>query len=78
LSGKSLRGFAESAMAIKVGNKVKVRSVRDRGQDNISALVGKEAVVLARRVVDGSGVGYILEFPDRSRHWFFESELEVL
>jgi hypothetical protein len=65
-------------MAIKVGNKVKVRSVQDRGQDNISALVGKEAVVLARRVVDGSGVGYILEFPDRSRHWFFESELEVL
>jgi len=74
LSGKSLRGF----MAIKVGNKVKVRSVQDRGQDNISALVGKEAVVLARRVVDGSGVGYILEFPDRSRHWFFESELEAL
>ncbi|MFQ3584240.1 MAG: cytochrome b6f subunit family protein [Cyanobacteriota bacterium] len=26
--------------------------------------------------MDGSGIGYILEFPDRSRHWFFESELE--
>lgn len=65
-------------MAIKVGNKVKVRSLQDRGQEKLSALVGKEAVVLARRVVDGSGVGYILEFPDRSRHWFFESELEVL
>jgi hypothetical protein len=63
-------------MLIKVGDKVKVRSVRDRGQEDMSALVGKEAVVLARRVVDGSGVGYILEFPDRSRHWFFESELE--
>ncbi len=65
-------------MVIKVGDKVRVRSVRDRGQESISALVGKEAVVLARRVVDGSGIGYILEFPDRSRHWFFESELEAL
>ncbi|MFS8913852.1 cytochrome b6f subunit family protein [Synechococcus sp. B60.2] len=65
-------------MVIKVGDKVKVRSIRDRGQEEVSALVGKEAVVLARRVVDGSGIGYILEFPDRSRHWFFESELEVV
>ncbi|MFQ3614525.1 MAG: cytochrome b6f subunit family protein [Cyanobacteriota bacterium] len=65
-----------AAMLIKIGDKVRVRSVQDRGQEDMSALVGKEAVVLARRVVDGSGVGYILEFPDRSRHWFFESELE--
>lgn len=63
-------------MLIKIGDKVRVRSVQDRGQEDINALVGKEAVVLARRVVDGSGVGYILEFPDRSQHWFFESELE--
>ncbi|MFS8909462.1 cytochrome b6f subunit family protein [Synechococcus sp. OH2] len=65
-------------MVIKVGDKVKVRSIRDRGQEEVSALVGKEAVVLARRGVDGSGIGYILEFPDRSRHWFFESELEAV
>ncbi|MFS8894130.1 MULTISPECIES: cytochrome b6f subunit family protein [unclassified Synechococcus] len=63
-------------MVIKVGDKVRVRSIRDRGQEEVSALVGKEGVVLARRVVDGSGIGYILEFPDRSRHWFFESEVE--
>jgi hypothetical protein len=49
-------------MAIKVGDKVRVRSIRDRGQEEVSALVGKEGVVLARRVVDGSGIGYILEF----------------
>jgi len=65
-------------MVIKVGTKVRVRSIQDRGQEEVSALVGKEAVVLARRVVDGSGIGYILEFPDRSRHWFFESELEAV
>ncbi len=65
-------------MVIKVGDKVRVRSIQDRGQQEVSALVGKEAVVLARRVVDGSGIGYILEFPDRSRHWFFESEVEAV
>jgi hypothetical protein len=65
-------------MLIKIGDKVRVRSVQDRGQEDMSALVGKEAVVLARRVVDGSGVGYVLEFPDRSRQWFFESELEEI
>ncbi len=65
-------------MLIKVGDKVRVRTVRDRGQESVQALIGKEGVVLARRVVDGSGIGYILEFPDRSRHWFFENELEEI
>ncbi|MEN9240159.1 MAG: DUF2862 domain-containing protein [Thermostichales cyanobacterium SZTDM-1c_bins_54] len=59
---------------IRVGDKVKVKQIQDRGQ--AQPLVGKEGVVREFRVVDGSQVGYVVAFPDNTAQWFFASELE--
>jgi hypothetical protein len=61
---------------IQAGDKVRIRTLQDRGQEPMTARVGHEAVVLARRVVDGSGVGYIVKFSDQTTGWFFGEELE--
>ncbi|MDX2271790.1 MAG: DUF2862 domain-containing protein [Cyanobacteriota bacterium] len=61
---------------IKPGDKVRIRTVRDRGQEAIKPRLGTEAVVLTRRVVDGSGVGYNVQFADQSTQWFFDQEIE--
>ncbi len=63
---------------IKVGNRAKVESVRERGQTDLKSLQGSEGTVLARRIVDGSGVGYILEFDDKSTQWFFDDEVQPI
>jgi len=60
---------------ISVGDKVKVKAIRDRGQNHL--LVGKEGVVREFRVVDGSQVGYVVTFADQSSQWFFANELEL-
>lgn len=62
---------------IKIGDKVRIRSIKERGQEETSSRTGKLATVVARRIVDGSGVGYVVEFEDGTTNWFFEKELEM-
>ncbi len=62
---------------IKAGDKVRIRSIMERGQSETNARAGQLGTVLTRRVVDGSGVGYVVEFEDGSTQWFFEKELET-
>lgn len=62
---------------IKAGDKVRIRSIKERGQQETGSRQGQLGTVLARRVVDGSGVGYVVEFEDGSTKWFFEKELET-
>lgn len=59
----------------KIGDKVRVLSVRDRGQVEVSDRVGSTGVIKDGRVVDGSGVGYLVGFDDAVVVWFFEREL---
>lgn len=59
----------------KIGDKVRVLSVRDRGQAEVIDRVGSTGVIKANRVVDGSGVGYLVGFDDAVVAWFFEREL---
>lgn len=61
----------------KIGDKVRVLKVSDRGQGDVSGLVGSLGVIKANRVVDGSGIGYLVDFDNVSVVWFFERELTL-
>ncbi len=60
----------------KIGETVRIRSVRERGTPEAEAVVGKVGTVIARRVVDGSSFGFVVQFEDGSTRWFFEKELD--
>ena len=64
-------------MAIEVGQRVKVRRLRDRVPANIVAKIKENPIgtVDGFRMVDGSGVGVIVNFNGFAT-WFFEDELE--
>lgn len=62
-------------MALEIGQKVKVRRLRDRVPQEVVTRLGKSGVVRQFKVVDGSGVGVVVEFDDDYSTWFFEDEL---
>ena len=66
-------------MAIEVGQRVKVRRLRDRMPANIVSKLKANPVgtVDSFRMVDGSGVGLVVKF-DGFATWFFEDELEAV
>jgi len=66
-------------VAIEVGQKVKVRRLRDRMPANIVSKLKANPVgtVDSFRMVDGSGVGLVVKF-DGFATWFFEDELEAV
>lgn len=63
-------------MALDIGQKVKVIRVRDRVSDKVAKRLGQEGTVTQFKMVDGSGVGVVVEFPDDFSSWFFEDELK--
>lgn len=64
-------------MAIEVGQKVKVRRLRDRIPADMVGKLKENPVgtVDGFKMVDGSGVGVVVKF-DGFATWFFEDELE--
>jgi hypothetical protein len=62
-------------MAIEIGQKVKVCRLRDRVPPEVATRLGKSGVVRQFKMVDGSGVGVVVEFDDKYSTWFFEDEL---
>lgn len=65
-------------MGLEIGQKVKVSRLRDRVSKNVAAYLGKSGVVSQFKMVDGSGVGVVVEFDDRYTTWFFEDELSAV
>lgn len=65
-------------MALEIGQKVKVSRLRDRVSKDLATYLGKPGVVSQFKMVDGSGVGVVVEFEDRYTTWFFEDELSVI
>ncbi|NEQ55551.1 MAG: DUF2862 domain-containing protein [Leptolyngbya sp. SIO3F4] len=59
-----------------IGQKVKVVRVRDRVSDSVAKCLGQEGTVTQFKMVDGSGVGVVVEFSDQFSSWFFEDELK--
>jgi hypothetical protein len=61
---------------MEIGQKVRVRRLRDRVSSEVASMLGKYGVIRDFRMVDGSGVGLLVQFDDKTTTWFFEDELE--
>lgn len=61
---------------MEIGQKVKVYRLRDRVSADIVGKLGKVGTIKNFKMTDGSGVGAIVEFEDKSTSWFFEDELK--
>jgi hypothetical protein len=61
---------------MEIGQKVKVVRLRERVASDIVNKLGKVGIVKDFKMTDGSGVGAIVEFEDKSATWFFEDELK--
>ena len=63
---------------MEIGQKVLVRRLRDRASINVIKYLGKTGVIQGYKMVDGSGVGVVVQFEDKFATWFFEDELQAL
>ncbi|MDY6785400.1 MAG: DUF2862 domain-containing protein [Cyanobacteriota bacterium] len=61
---------------MEIGQKVKVYRLRDRVAKGVAGKLGKTGTIKEFKMTDGSGVGAIVEFEDKSATWFFEDELK--
>jgi hypothetical protein len=73
--GKLWNGHV-SVVAMDIGQKVRVRRLRDRVPPQVVKKLGQVGVVRDFKVVDGKGVGLLIQFDDQFATWFFEDELE--
>jgi hypothetical protein len=65
-----------SVVAMEIGQKVRVRRLRDRVSQDVAKRLGQIGIVQDYKMVDGSGVGMLVQFDDKTATWFFEDELE--
>lgn len=63
---------------MEVGQKVRVRRLRDRVSNVIVQRLGKEGTIQDFKMTDGSGVGVLVQFEDNFATWFFEDEIEAV
>lgn len=63
---------------MEIGQKVKVYRLRDRVNRNVAGTLGKVGTIKEYKMTDGSGVGVVVQFDDRSSTWFFEDEIKPL
>jgi hypothetical protein len=61
---------------MEIGQKVKVYRLKDRVNRKVAGTLGKVGTIKEYRMTDGSGVGMVVQFDDRSSTWFFEDEIK--
>ncbi|MEM8673500.1 MAG: DUF2862 domain-containing protein [Cyanobacteria bacterium P01_G01_bin.67] len=61
---------------MEIGQKVKVYRIKDRVNGSVAKKLGQVGVIKAYKMTDGSGVGVVVQFDDRSATWFFEDEIK--
>jgi chromosome segregation and condensation protein ScpB len=61
---------------MQIGEQVQVRRLRDKVSDEVVSKLGAVGTIRDFKMVDGSGVGYLVEFGDKFATWFFQDELE--
>lgn len=63
---------------MEIGQQVKVRGINERIPAKIVNQLKQNRVgkIVGYKMVDASGVGYIVEFANNMSTWFFEDELE--
>lgn len=63
---------------MEIGQKVKVYRIKDRVNGSVANKLGKVGTVKGYKMTDGSGVGVVVQFDDRSSTWFFEDEIKLI
>lgn len=61
---------------MEIGQKVRVRRLRDRVANPVVTKLGKTGTIQDFKMTDGSGVGVLVKFEDQFSTWFFEDEIE--
>lgn len=61
---------------MEIGQKVKVCRLRDRTSQDVISRLGQMGMITGFKMVDGSGVGFVVEFDDKFSTWFFPDEVE--
>ena len=61
---------------MEVGQQVQVCRLRDRVSAPIVQKLGKVGTIRDFKMTDGSGVGVLVQFEDKSSTWFFEDEVK--
>ena len=63
---------------MEIGQQVKVFRLRDRVSNGVVSKLGKIGPIEDFKMTDGSGVGAVVRFEDKTSTWFFEDELKVV
>lgn len=63
---------------MEIGQKVRVCRLRDRVSEVIVKKLGQVGTIRDYKMTDGSGVGVLIQFDDKSATWFFEDEVEAV
>ncbi|WP_287128123.1 cytochrome b6f subunit family protein [Candidatus Cyanaurora vandensis] len=64
---------------IQAGEKVRIRRIQDGlVGGRVAQKVGEVGIVRGQRIADGYGFGYVVEFQDGLRNWFFADEVEAI
>ena len=63
---------------MKIGQKVQVYRLQDRVSKDVVNKLGQQGTVKDFKMTDGSGIGAIVQFTDKTAVWFFEDELKLV
>ncbi|XTZ12428.1 MAG: cytochrome b6f subunit PetP [cyanobacterium endosymbiont of Rhopalodia inflata] len=61
---------------MEIGQKVQIYRLRDQVSKDIFNKLGQQGTVKDFKMTDGSGIGAIVQFADKTAVWFFEDELK--
>jgi hypothetical protein len=62
---------------MEIGQKVRIRRLRDRVSSEVVSKLGQTGVIQDFKMTDGSGVGVLVQFDDQFSTWFFSDEVEA-
>jgi hypothetical protein len=62
---------------MEIGQKVRIRRLRDRVSSEVVSKLGQTGVVQDFKMTDGSGIGVLVQFDDQFSTWFFADEVEA-
>jgi hypothetical protein len=63
---------------MEIGQRVRLRRLRDRSPQSVVKRLGQTGIIQGFKVVDGQGIGIVVEFEDKFSTWFFEDELQAV
>lgn len=61
---------------MEIGQKVQIYRLRDKVSKDIFNKLGQQGTVKDFKMTDGSGIGAIVQFADKTTVWFFKDELK--